>query len=245
MAVSLFLGFAACSAPAESPQPQQLVVAIAPNANTFSGTLQLYTRNAQGTWVTDGEPWPVLFGKNGLAWGRGLHPAQPGLQKVERDGRSPAGRFAIGLALGNEPQLPPGSHGWPFHAKTPNDAWIDDPALPNYNHLIQVPAENRPAWFDKQRLKLDDPAYHWLLLIEHNYPDSVPGAGSAIFFHVRRGEAVPTAGCTTMPREKLEHLLRWLRPETHPEFILLAQPDYNRLWKEWKLPPPAVQNPRN
>lgn len=228
----------------DSIVPQQLILAIAPTADSFQGTLRTFHRNAQGEWVADSESWPVLFGKKGLAWGRGLHPQQPGLQKAERDGRSPAGRFRIGLALGNEPQLPTGSQGWPYHAKTPNDAWIEDPALPQYNHLVQVPEANRPAWFEKQRLKLDDPAYHWLLVIEHNYPDSIPGAGSAIFFHVRRGETVPTAGCTTMPRERLESLLRWLRPEAQPQFVLLAQPDYEQLWRDWQLPAPELSTAR-
>lgn len=220
------------------PQPQQLVLAIAPSTETFTGTLRLFHRNESGKWIADAESWPVLFGKKGLAWGRGLHVEQPGLQKAERDGRSPAGRFRIGFALGNEPQLPAGSQGWSYHAKTLNDAWIEDPTLPNYNHLVTVPETNRPIWFDKQRLKLDDPAYHWLLVVEHNYPDSIPSAGSAIFFHVRRGEFLPTAGCTTMPRERLEQLLRWLTPSAKPQFVLLAQPDYERLWRSWQLPSP-------
>ncbi len=228
---------AEATTPATLAAPRQLLLAIAPNTETFTGTIRLFHRNDSGQWIADSEPWPVLFGKKGLAWGRGLHPAQPGLQKAERDGRSPAGRFRIGFALGNEPQLPSGAQ-WPYHAKSPNDAWIEDPTLPNYNHLVTVPEKDRPAWFDKQRLKLDDPAYHWLLVIEHNYPDSVPGAGSAIFFHVRRGEFVPTAGCTTMPQERLEQILRWLRPAANPQFVLLAQVDYNRLWQTWDLPSP-------
>lgn len=235
LACALFLSTTALQA--DTPAPRQLLLAIAPNTETFTGTIRLFHRNNSGAWIADAEPWPVLFGKKGLAWGRGLHAAQPGLQKAERDGRSPAGRFRIGFALGNEPQLPAGSQ-WTYHAKSPNDAWIEDPTLPNYNHLVTVPENDRPAWFDKQRLKLDDPAYHWLLVIEHNYPDSVAGAGSAIFFHVRRGEFVPTAGCTTMPQDRLEQILRWLQPSANPQFVLLAQADYDRLWKSWDIPSP-------
>ncbi len=41
--------------------------------------------------------WPVLFGKDGLAWGRGVAGQdEPGLHKVEKDKRAPAGIFKIG-----------------------------------------------------------------------------------------------------------------------------------------------------
>ncbi len=227
-------------AAASSPAPRQLIVAVAPNTETFCGTLRLFELNTAGQWIAASDSWPVLFGKNGLAWGRGLNAPHPGLQKVERDNRSPAGRFRIGFALGNESRLPSGAKNWPYHIKTENDAWIEDPTLPDYNHLVTVDPRSRPAWFQKQRLKLEDPAYHWLLVIEHNYPNSISGAGSAIFFHIRRGEKVPTAGCTTMPQERLEQILRWLDPDAHPQFVLLAEPDYLRLWKDWKLPAPAL-----
>ena len=40
---------------------------------------------------------PVSVGRNGAAWGLGLHAAQPqGPQKQEGDGRAPAGVFTLG-----------------------------------------------------------------------------------------------------------------------------------------------------
>jgi L,D-peptidoglycan transpeptidase YkuD (ErfK/YbiS/YcfS/YnhG family) len=134
--------------------------------------------------------------------------------------------------------LPAGSHHWPYRQITEQDAWIDDPLLPHYNHLVTIPSGQEPPWFQRQKIKPLDPAYHWCVLIEHNYPDSIPGAGSAIFFHIERGEKVPTAGCITMTRDNLEKLLRWLDPSANPEFVLLTRADYKRLWQDWKLPPP-------
>ena len=36
-------------------------------------------------------------------------------------------------------------------------------------------------------MRSGDFAYHWLIEIRHNSDPPVPGAGSAIFFHIRRG----------------------------------------------------------
>ena len=69
---------------------------------------------------------PVLFGKNGLAWGRGLAGQdESGLRKKERDGRAPAGVFRIGKIYTYDPALPAGAK-FPFHQVTKADAWIDD-----------------------------------------------------------------------------------------------------------------------
>ncbi len=215
----------------------QLVVSIAPDWNSFQGEARRYSKAADGSWVQEGEPWPVLFGKNGLAWGRGLHEPQSGLQKKEGDGRAPAGRFTIGFAMGYEPALPKGNRGWAYHQVTERDAWIDDPLLPHYNHLYTLkPGETPPSWFERQRKRLGDDAYHWKLLIEHNYQNAIPGEGSAIFFHIRRGETRPTFGCTTMAREKLEELLCWLDPKGKTEYVLLPKSEWERLKGSWKLP---------
>ena len=78
------------------PGIRQLVVGIAPGWNSSSGKLQLFERGATG-WKAVSGPIPVLFGKNGLAWGRGvLGSGEPGLHKIEHDRRAPAGIFKIG-----------------------------------------------------------------------------------------------------------------------------------------------------
>jgi L,D-peptidoglycan transpeptidase YkuD (ErfK/YbiS/YcfS/YnhG family) len=229
---------------ATTAEARQLIVAIAPDDNTFQGHLRLFRQSDDGAWRAESDFIPVLFGKKGLAWGRGLHAPQPGLQKKEGDMRTPAGRFKIGFVMGNEPTLPPGSQGWPYHHKTASTAWIDDGTLPHYNDVVEVDLKSPPAWFVSQRMKIEDPIYHWLVLIEHNYgPEAKPGYGSAIFFHSRRGETVPTGGCTTMERGQLVNLIRWLNPKEKPEFVVLSAANYQRLCREWKLPEPKVAVP--
>jgi L,D-peptidoglycan transpeptidase YkuD (ErfK/YbiS/YcfS/YnhG family) len=221
---------------------KQMVVCIAPDSSSFEGTLQLFHRNASGQWQADGKPWPVLFGRGGLAWGRGLNPPQPGPQKKGGDHRNPAGVFKIGMVLGYAAQLPAGAKDWPYHQVTDRDAWIDDPKLANlgFNHLYTLPpGAPLPDWWEKEHMHLGDAAYEWLVLIEHNYDDPAPDAGNEIFFHVRRGEHYRTAGCTTMELDHLEQLIKWLEPGSNAMLAELTRADYARLWQVWHLPPPA------
>jgi L,D-peptidoglycan transpeptidase YkuD (ErfK/YbiS/YcfS/YnhG family) len=221
---------------------RQMIVCLAPDSSAFEGTLQLFSRAASGQWRPDGDPWPVLFGRGGLAWGRGLHPPQAGLQKRDGDHRNPAGLFKIGMVLGYAPGLPAGAKGWTYHQVTDRDAWIDDPALSPlpYNHLYTLPPDAPlPAWWEKEHMHLDDDAYQWLVLIEHNYDHPVPDAGNEIFFHVRRGDHYRTAGCTTMKLDDLEHLIKWLQPGSNAMLAELTRADYARVWNDWHLPPPG------
>lgn len=222
-------------------EAKQMIVCLADNASSSEGTLQLYARDASGQWKVDGKPWPVLFGRGGLAWGRGINPPQEGPQKKTGDLRNPAGLFKIGMVLGYAPALPEGAKPWPYHQVSNRDAWIDDGTLAPlpYNHLYTLPpGAPYPAWWEKEYMHLDDPAYQWLVLIEHNYNDPVPGAGDGIFFHVRRGEHYRTAGCTTMKLEDLEKLIKWLQPGSNAMVAEMTRADYERVWKDWHLPPP-------
>ncbi len=218
---------------------QQLIVSVAPEWNSDQGKLRLFNRVA-GKWQPASPAIPVLFGKKGLAWGRGvLGQEQPGLHKVERDGRAPAGLFAIGRIYTYDAALPAGAD-YPFHTVGPNDAWVDDARLPHYNQFVTVDPQARPEWFERQKMRHNDAAYRWLVEIRHNAEPPVAGDGSAIFFHIRRGPTRPTAGCTSMAESNLVSLIRWLRAPAHPHYVLLTKPEYLKKWREWSLPDPAL-----
>jgi L,D-peptidoglycan transpeptidase YkuD (ErfK/YbiS/YcfS/YnhG family) len=220
---------------------KQMIVCLAPDDSASEGTLQLYNRDAKGQWHADGNPWPVLFGMRGLAWGRGINPPQPGIQKVDSDHRNPKGLFKVGTALGYASEPPDGAKGWPYHQVTDRDAWIDDPNLVGlpYNHLYTLPpGAPFPVWWHRERMHMGDFAYDWLITIEHNYDDIDPKAGNEIFFHIRRGEHYRTAGCTTMERGNIIRLIKWLEPGSNAMLAEMTVADYARLWKDWHLPPP-------
>ncbi|HEX8313312.1 MAG TPA: L,D-transpeptidase family protein [Chthoniobacteraceae bacterium] len=238
-ALLLALGIPGESAVAQGLEPgvQQLIVSVAPDWNSTTGRLQRFERSGR-EWKPVGDAWPVLYGRSGLAWGRGvLGTGEAGLRKVERDWRAPAGVFRIGKIYTYDRALPAGAK-FPFHTVTTGDAWVDDVNSPHYNQHISVDAGNPPPWFEKQKMRHNDFAYRWLVEIRHNSDPVVPGAGSAIFFHIRRGTQKPSAGCTTMAEEKLVEMIRWLRAEGRPHYALLPADEYTRKWQAWGLPSP-------
>lgn len=216
---------------------QQLLVGVAAHWDATGGKLQRFERSGAG-WKAVAPPVAVLYGRSGLVWGRGVLGAdEPGSHKTERDGRAPAGVFRIGRIYTYDAALPAGAD-YPFRTVGPGDAWIDDPHHPQYNQHVVVDAENPPPWFQKQKMRHGDFAYRWLIEIRHNSDPPLPGAGSAIFFHIRRGVQRPSAGCTTMAQSDLIALIRWLRADQRPHYALLPKNEYLTKWKEWGLPSP-------
>lgn len=224
------------SAWALDPSVRQLVVSVAPSWDSQKGQLQLFERKGKG-WEAVSAPMRVLYGKSGMAWGRGVHAPQEGLQKVERDKRAPAGIFKIGTIYTYDQALPGGT-GYPFHTITKADAWIDDPTLPEYNRHVVVDPANPPPWFEKQRMRLNDPPHRWLIEIRHNSDPPVPNAGSAIFFHIQRGPERASAGCTVMPEASIRQIIGWLKANQNPHYVLLPRAEYLARWKAWGLPSP-------
>jgi L,D-peptidoglycan transpeptidase YkuD (ErfK/YbiS/YcfS/YnhG family) len=117
---------------------------------------------------------------------------------------------------------------------------VDDPALPQYNRFVTVNPNNPPPWFEKQKMRHNDFAYRWLVEVRHNADPPVPGMGSAIFFHIRRGVTRPTWGCTSMAEPDLISLIRWLRRDARPHYVLLPWKEYQRKWQAWGLPDPQT-----
>lgn len=218
---------------------RQVIVAQAPGWNANTASLQCWQRTSAAA------PWepvfpqsiPVLLGKKGLAWGRGVFSApNNGIPpKVEKDWRAPAGVFQLGSLFGYAPTSP-GSR-WPYIQVGPWDAYVDDSTSPLYNQHVRIdPRRGIPPWFEKQKMRLGDSAYKWMLEIRHNQQPAAAGYGSAIFFHVRRGPTTPSAGCTTMAEGDLVRLLRWLDPSASPHYVLLPKADYAALRGSWGLP---------
>ena len=221
---------------------RQLVLVTTPDWNSTQATLRTFTRTPQG-WHGDGAAVPVVIGRAGAAWGKGLHPAQEGPQKHEGDGRSPAGMFGIGTAFGYAESA---ATQWPYAALTVNDYCIDVDGSPLYNRIVdagKVGAAAVAGSTEPMRRDLHsggDQAYKLGFVIEHN-PRGTAGAGSCIFAHLWKAPDSTTAGCTAMAEPVMQALVAWLRPEDHPVFVLLPQKEYARLKSAWGLPdlPPA------
>lgn len=78
------------------------------------------------------------------------------------------------------------------------DMWSDDVADPAYNHLVRAPHP-----FSHEGMRRADPLYDLVMITDWNWPDAVPGRGSAIFLHQWRRPCFPTAGCVAFARTDL------------------------------------------
>ncbi|MCU0781302.1 MAG: L,D-transpeptidase family protein [Akkermansiaceae bacterium] len=219
------------------PDSGQLVLGVASGWNSSEARLTRYEKR-DGTWVQSGPAWRARLGRDGLAWGRGLHPLpKDAAMKKEGDWRAPAGVFRLGGVWGYAPAIR--KHPKLFYRQvTPRDLWIEDPASADYNRHVILNHDPATPWEKKQRMKLDDPAHALKLFIAHNAPPKVvPGGGSSIFFHIwRDAGGRPSAGCTTMDAARLRDLIGWLNPDRKPLYVLLPQPEYDRLKPAWGLP---------
>ena len=215
----------------------QCLLGLADSWDSSHATLQLFQKSAN-QWQPQGEAWKARLGKNGLIWGRGLHPLpKNALIKKEGDMRSPAGVFSIGGAWGFDPSIR--KHPLlPYRKVTPQDLWVEDPSSTRYNQHLVLDRPPSSAWEKKQQMKQSDPAHALKLYIGHNsHPHTIPGDGSSIFFHIwRAGGAKPTAGCTTMDETKLRQLIVRIDPSRNPIYVLLPTSEYTKFRKAWKLP---------
>lgn len=127
-------------------------------------------------------------------------------RKREGDGATPLGIHRIVGAMYRPDRLARSQvPDWavPFG---PHDLWSDDPRDVDYNLLTR-----QPHAFGHERLTRADPMYDLFLITDWNWPDAVPGRGSAIFVHTWRSPRRPTAGCVAFARADLLWIARHLR----------------------------------
>ncbi len=215
-----------------SPLPahtRQLLLVRSASWSASVGSLQRYRREENARWQAVGEPLQVNLGKRGMAWGRGLQAMQPGPVKVEGDNRTPAGVFRLGSLFGYAPERPANaSASYPYIHIGVSTVCIENPLSALYNEIIDA-APTAPM------LRADG-VFRLGFVIEQNTPDTVAGAGSCVFFHVQRGPAQPTHGCTSAPLTEVQSLAGWLEPEAEPAIVELPDLEYSRLKGEWALP---------
>ena len=117
-------------------------------------------------------------------------------KKVEGDGATPRGVHHItGLYYRPDRLSAPSAWANPIRL---GDLWCDDPDHPLYNHLCRA-----PFCASHESLRRSDPQYDIVMTTDWNWPNSIPGQGSAIFVHQWRRPSARTAGCIAMSRYDL------------------------------------------
>ncbi len=216
----------------------QALVVRASGWEATAGTLRLFARrDGRSPWRPEAGEIPIVLGRSGLAWGRGIHPPTEAEQPVKRegDGKAPAGIFRLRQAFG---YAPPGDAPWirlPYRQVTPGTLCIDDPASASYNRIIDGPVAN-PDWQSREAMLREDGLYRLGAVIGHNSDPVLPGAGSCVFLHLWWSPTAPTEGCTALAAEDLERVLRWLEPEAQPVLIQLPGEEYRKRRRPWSLP---------
>jgi zinc D-Ala-D-Ala dipeptidase len=178
---------------------------------------------------------PVVLGKAGLAWGRGLLNPESlsGPVKGEGDNKAPAGVFKLRGVFGYPPRSPGTKMSYLPLSK--NIVAVDDPKSRYYNQVIDKRKIKTPDWQSAENMILADDRYKWGVMVEHNVPPKA-GAGSCIFLHVWKTPATLTTGCTAMAETDLVGIIRWLDPAKHPVLVQMPAYIYNEVRAKWGLP---------
>jgi L,D-peptidoglycan transpeptidase YkuD (ErfK/YbiS/YcfS/YnhG family) len=147
----------------------------------------------------------IAFGKGG---------ALPAATKREGDGATPLGLWRLDGLLLRPDRMHAPETGLPWRWLRPEDGWADDPADPDYNRPVSHPHPH-----SAERLWREDHAYDLIIVLSHNQRPVVPGAGSAIFWHVAQPDWRSTEGCIAMERDALWALLPGLGPDQSLEIV--------------------------
>lgn len=146
----------------------------------------------RGRLIAGATQIPCAIGRGGI-----------GRSKIEGDGKTPAGRFAIPYFLFRpDGGFRPGQSFRTLRIRR-DSAWCDDPADRNYNRPIRLPPEET----SRERLWREDRLYDVIGILNYNIRPRVGRRGSAIFFHLARPDLSPTAGCVALRAADMRRLL--------------------------------------
>lgn len=221
----------------------QLLVVKTADWDTVKGTLQRYERKGRRrTWHPVGAPIPIVVGRNGLAWGAGLHGAPETLAqagdplKKEGDGKAPAGIFSLNAAFGYLPKSKARRVKLPYVHSTATMQCVDDAQSAYYNRIVDRARLKQPDWQSHEEMLRQDELYRWGVVVNHNaggvgksLQKAKPAGGSCIFLHIWSGEDSSTAGCTAMEPALMEELLFWLDARKQPLLVQLPEREYQAL----------------
>jgi D-alanyl-D-alanine dipeptidase len=239
--VTLLLGVACSKQQTQIPDASlQLILALADSVNGTTGSIAVFEReHASSPWKKVVDEAPMVIGRNGLAWGKGMHQEKvmQGMNlKKEGDGRTPAGMFELAEVFGYAPN---DSINMPFLLLEDLTECVDDRNSRYYNQILkhtELPEGESKDWKSSEKMREMGVYYEQGVIIKHNESPIEKGAGSCIFLHNWSGPESSTAGCTAMKSEKLTQIIQWLSVQRQPVFVLLTQADYKLMKRIWDLP---------
>lgn len=209
----LFMNLAWAEMSAPNHSLQLLVVPVA-NLTDTKAKLYTYERaNRQAPWTVVFDPIEVSLGRTGIALGLGfkdVNTTSSYAQKIEGDGKSPAGIFKLSKVFGYAKVSP--TTKMPYIQATKNLHCVDDSSSKLYNQIIT----KQSGYGSHEKMLRKDNLYKWGVVVDHN-AKNIPLKGSCIFLHITSGR--PTAGCTAMKEKELLKIIKWLDAKKEPVLV--------------------------
>lgn len=130
--------------------------------------------------------------------------------KREGDGATPTGRYPVRRVLYRADRGAAPQTRLPIRALREDDGWCDAPNDSAYNCAVRL-----PFTASHERMWREDELYDIVVVLGHNDNPPVPGSGSAIFLHCKRGDYQPTEGCVALDNADVRRFLKQTRPGDH------------------------------
>jgi L,D-peptidoglycan transpeptidase YkuD (ErfK/YbiS/YcfS/YnhG family) len=160
--------------------------------------LTLSPRATTGILVVGELRFPCSLGRSGAAW-----------RKREGDGASPKGSWELRKLFYRADRLKPPRSGLHPRVMRGDDGWCETVGDHNYNRLVRIPYATA-----HETMKREDHLYDIVIETSHNERPRVQGHGSAVFFHLRRPDGGPTAGCIALSLRDMRIILQHVGPKT-------------------------------
>jgi len=222
---------------------RQIILVLTDSLKATNGTLYSFERAGPKTeWILSNEKTAVVIGRNGLAWGIGLHDdtnISDLPMKEEGDGRSPAGVFNLISAFGYKPADQMGNLKMAYIHITEMVECVDDVTSEYYNKIVsrdKVEKEEQVDWQSSEKMSLAGVYYELGVVVDYNSDPINKRAGSCIFLHNWSNPNETSAGCTCMAPIKMREIVYWLDEAKSPVLIQLTNQLYFDLIKLWELP---------
>ena len=204
---------------------QQILLVISKDFNNQTAILTRYEDTKQIS-----EPIEVNIGQNGLGWGLSKFTNfktnnEP--IKKEGDKKSVAGIFQLSEIYTYHKNI---DTKMPYHTVNKDYICIDDTKNKNYNKIVEI--KDKSEYFSFEKMLLTNETYEYVIKVEHN-SNGIKNAGSCIFIHVVNPIKKQTTGCTSISKDKLLEIIKWLDIKKNPILIQIPISKCNEIKKRY------------
>ena len=147
--------------------------------------------SASGILTAGGLAFPCSLGRTGRKY-----------RKREGDGATPMGTWEFRRLFYRADRMRPPRTGLSPRPIRDRDGWCETVGDRNYNRLVRIPYATSHEF-----MKRNDHLYDIVVELSHNRLPRAQGLGSAVFFHLRRPDGGPTAGCIAVSLKDMRTIL--------------------------------------